>query len=39
MADVAYPKKWIIGGAVIALLALVAVGTGRKEEEEEGEES
>ncbi|HEY1694614.1 MAG TPA: CPBP family intramembrane glutamic endopeptidase [Polyangiaceae bacterium] len=34
MADVSYSKKWIIGGAVIALLALVAVGAGRKEEEE-----
>jgi membrane protease YdiL (CAAX protease family) len=30
-ADVTYPPKWIAGGAVIALLALVAVGTGRRE--------
>lgn len=31
-ADVTYPTRWIIGGAVIALLALVAVGTGRRED-------
>ena len=32
-ADVTYPPKWIAGGAVIAILALAAVGAGRKEEE------
>ena len=32
MADVTYPTKWIVGGAIIALLALVAVGAGRREE-------
>jgi membrane protease YdiL (CAAX protease family) len=32
MADVTYSTKWIVGGAVIALLALVAVGAGRREE-------
>ncbi|MGH7434045.1 MAG: lysostaphin resistance A-like protein, partial [Polyangiaceae bacterium] len=32
MADVTYPTRWIVGGAVIALLALVAVGAGRREE-------
>jgi membrane protease YdiL (CAAX protease family) len=31
-ADVTYPTKWIIGGAVIALLALVAVGAGKRED-------
>lgn len=31
-ADVTYSTKWIVGGAVIALLALVAVGTGKKED-------
>jgi membrane protease YdiL (CAAX protease family) len=31
--DVNYPTEWIIGGAVIALLALVGVGAGRKTEE------
>jgi membrane protease YdiL (CAAX protease family) len=31
-ADVTYSTKWIVGGAVIALLALVAVGAGRREE-------
>jgi membrane protease YdiL (CAAX protease family) len=31
-ADMTYSKKWIVGGAVIALLALVAVGTGRRED-------
>ena len=30
--DVVYSTKWIVGGAVIALLALVAVGAGRKDE-------
>jgi len=32
-ADVTYPPKWIAGGAVIAILALAAVGAGRKEGE------
>jgi membrane protease YdiL (CAAX protease family) len=32
-ATVTYPTKWIVGGAVIALLALVGVGAGRKDEE------
>jgi membrane protease YdiL (CAAX protease family) len=32
MADVTYPPKWIAGGALIALLALAAVGAGKKEE-------
>ena len=31
-ADVTYPTKWIAGGAVIAVLALAAVGAGRREE-------
>lgn len=31
-ADVTYPSKWIAGGAVIAVLALAAVGAGRREE-------
>jgi membrane protease YdiL (CAAX protease family) len=31
-ADVTYPTKWIAGGAAIALLALAAVGAGRREE-------
>jgi hypothetical protein len=31
--DVTYPTKWIVGGAVIALLALVGVGAGRRGEE------
>ena len=31
-ADVHYPTRWIVGGAVIAALALVAVGAGRREE-------
>ncbi len=30
--DVVYSTKWIVGGAVIALLALVGVGAGRREE-------
>lgn len=32
MADVTYPPKWIVGGAVIALLALAAIGVGRRED-------
>ncbi len=32
-ADFAYPTKWIVGGAVISLLALLAVGAGKKTEE------
>jgi membrane protease YdiL (CAAX protease family) len=32
-ADVTYPTKWVVGGAVIALLALVGAGAGRKTEE------
>jgi Type II CAAX prenyl endopeptidase Rce1-like len=32
-ADVAYPTKWVVGGAVIALLALVGAGAGRRTEE------
>jgi hypothetical protein len=31
-ADVTYSTRWIVGGAVIALLALVAVGAGKREE-------
>lgn len=31
-ADVTYPTKWIAGGAVIAVLALAAVGAGKREE-------
>jgi membrane protease YdiL (CAAX protease family) len=31
-ADFVYPTKWIAGGAVIAVLALAAIGAGRKEE-------
>jgi membrane protease YdiL (CAAX protease family) len=31
-ADVVFAPKWIVGGAVVALLALVAVGAGKKEE-------
>jgi membrane protease YdiL (CAAX protease family) len=34
MADVVFSPKWIVGGAVIALLALVGVGAGRRGEEE-----
>jgi membrane protease YdiL (CAAX protease family) len=30
--DVVYSTKWIVGGAVIALLALVGVGAGKREE-------
>jgi membrane protease YdiL (CAAX protease family) len=33
MADVTYPTRWIIGGVVIAVLALVAVGAGSRREE------
>ena len=29
--DIAYPARWIVGGAAIAVLALVGVGAGRKE--------
>ncbi len=32
LADVTYPTRWIVGGAVIAALALAAVGAGRREE-------
>jgi hypothetical protein len=32
--DFVFATRWIVGGAVIALLALVAVGAGRGEEEE-----
>jgi membrane protease YdiL (CAAX protease family) len=32
-AEVTYSTRWIVGGAVIALLALVAVGAGKREEE------
>jgi len=31
-ADVTYPPKWIAGGALIAILALAAVGAGRRED-------
>jgi membrane protease YdiL (CAAX protease family) len=31
-ADVTYPVRWIVGGAVIALLALFAVGAGKPAE-------
>jgi membrane protease YdiL (CAAX protease family) len=31
-ADVTYPPKWIAGGALIAILALAAVGVGKREE-------
>jgi membrane protease YdiL (CAAX protease family) len=31
--DVTYPTKWIVGGAAIALLALVGAGAGRRTEE------
>jgi len=30
-ASVTYPTKWIVGGAVIALLALVGVGAGKED--------
>jgi len=33
MADVVFAPKWIVGGAVIALLALVAVGAGHRSDE------
>jgi membrane protease YdiL (CAAX protease family) len=33
MADVVYPTKWVIGGAVIALLAIAGAGAGRRSEE------
>jgi membrane protease YdiL (CAAX protease family) len=33
MANVEYPTKWVVGGAVIALLALVGAGAGRKTDE------
>lgn len=32
MADVTYPTKWVAGGAVIALLALAAIGIGKRED-------
>jgi membrane protease YdiL (CAAX protease family) len=32
-ADVVYPPKWIAGGAVIALLALVGIGAGKRDEQ------
>jgi membrane protease YdiL (CAAX protease family) len=32
-ADVQFPAKWIVGGAVIALLAVAGAGAGRKEPE------
>jgi len=32
-ASVVYPTRWIVGGAVFALLALVAVGAGKREDE------
>jgi membrane protease YdiL (CAAX protease family) len=32
-ADVTYSPRWIAGGAVIALLALVAVGAGHRSDE------
>jgi len=32
-AVVTYPPRWIVGGAVIALLALVAVGAGSRRED------
>jgi membrane protease YdiL (CAAX protease family) len=32
MADVTYSTRWIVGGAVISLLALVAIGAGRQED-------
>jgi membrane protease YdiL (CAAX protease family) len=31
-ADFTYPPRWIAGGAIIAVLALAAVGAGRREE-------
>jgi membrane protease YdiL (CAAX protease family) len=31
-ADVTYPMRWVVGGAVIALLALAAIGVGGKPE-------
>lgn len=31
-ASVAYPQRWIVGGAAIALLALAGIGAGRREE-------
>ena len=31
-ADVVFTPKWIVGGAVIAVLALVGVGAGKKDE-------
>jgi membrane protease YdiL (CAAX protease family) len=30
-ADVVYPVKWVVGGAVIAALALAVIGTGSEE--------
>lgn len=32
-ADVTYPTKWVVGGAVIAVLALAAVGLGHRHED------
>jgi membrane protease YdiL (CAAX protease family) len=31
--DVTYPTKWVVGGAVIAVLALAAVGTGGRRDD------
>ncbi len=32
-ADVTYPTRWIVGGAVVALLAIVGAGAGTRTEE------
>lgn len=34
MADATVPTRWVVGGAVIAALALVAIGAGRQEDAE-----
>jgi membrane protease YdiL (CAAX protease family) len=33
MEDVTYPTRWVVGGAVIAVLALAAVGAGSRKDE------
>jgi membrane protease YdiL (CAAX protease family) len=35
-ADITYPPRWIAGGAVAALVALIAIGLGGKSEGESG---
>ena len=33
MVDIEYPTRWIVGGAIIAVLALAAVGAGSRRDE------